>query len=342
MWRVLWTHLANEKATGGKPENEGVPMRLTFAICLFAAVAAAQQPDPSRANSMPETGANLPTQSIGPNDLISVAVYGAPEQNRTIRVGADGLIRLPMLKERIKAEGLYPPELETAIAEALQKEELYTDPYVTVTIAEYHSRPITVSGAVKLPLEFQATSPTPLLEAISRAGGLSDNAGAEILVSQTEPGPDGKPITRTRHISVHGLINDADSSLNFKLTGGEQILVPEAAKVYVLGFVKMPNAYKVQEGSEISVLQILAYSQGLAPYAGKTAYIYRPDGAGGRTEISVPLSKILDRKAPDVPLLGNDIFYVPDNKGKRIALTALDKISPIGGALGAALVYTHP
>jgi polysaccharide export outer membrane protein len=212
---------------------------------------------------------------------------------------------------------------------------------VTVTIAEYHSRPISVSGAVKQPLEFQAASPTTLLEAISRAGGLSDNAGPEILLNQTEPGPDGKPIARTRHISVRGLINNADADLNFKLTGGEQILVPEAAKVYVLGYVKKPDAFKVQDGSEISIMQILALSEGLAPYAGKTAYIYRANGSGGRTEISVPLAKILDRKAPDVPLLANDIFYVPDNRGKRIAMTTLDRIAPLGGAVGAALIYTH-
>jgi len=317
-------------------------MRLPFIIPFLAAAALAQQQpsNPNRAITIPEAGANLPTQSIGANDLIAVSVYDAPELSRTIRVGADGFIRLPMLKQRIKAEGLYPADLETAIAEALQKEELYADPYVTVTIAEYHSRPITVSGAVKLPLEFQASSPVPLLEAISRAGGLSDSAGPEILVSQAQPGPDGKTVVR--HISVRGLINDADADLNFNLTGGEQVLVPEAAKIYVAGYVKMPNAYKIQDGSELSVRQILALSQGLAPYAGKVAYIYRLDGSGGRTEISVPLAKILSRKAPDVPLLANDIFWVPDNTGKRIALTALDKIAPIGGAVGAALVYTHP
>jgi len=310
-------------------------MRLTFVIALFAAVVAAQQ-------AAPEAGANLPTQSIGSNDLIGVSVYGAPELSRTIRVGADGFIRLPMLKQRIKAEGLYPADLETAVAEALRKEGLYADPFVTVTIAEYHSRPITVSGAVKSPLEFQAASPTNVLDAISRAGGLSDNAGPEILVSQMHPGPDGTPIQHTRHISVRGLINDADADLNFKLTGGEQIIVPEAAKIYVLGYVKTPNAYKVQDGSEISVMQILALSQGLAQYAGKIAYIYRPDGTGGKTEISVPLAKIMNRKAPDVPLLANDIFYVPDSGGKRIALTALDKLVPIAGGISTALVYTRP
>jgi polysaccharide export outer membrane protein len=310
-------------------------MRLTFVILLLAIAAAAQQ-------SMPAASANLPTQSIGANDLIEVSVYGAPELSRPIRVGADGYIRLPILKQRIKAEGLYPADLETGIAEALRKEELYADPYVTVTIAEYHSRPISVSGAVKSPLEFQAASPTSLLEAISRAGGLSDNAGPEILVNQTQPGPDGSPIVHPRHIPVRGLINDADANLNFKLTGGEQIIVPEAAKVYVAGYVKVPNAYKIQDGSEISIMQILALSQGLAPYAAKVAYIYRLNGAGGRTEISVPLAKILNRKAPDVPLLANDILYVPDNKGKRLTLTALDRLAPIGSAAASTLIYLHP
>jgi polysaccharide export outer membrane protein len=247
-----------------------------------------------------------------------------------------------MLKQRIKAEGLYPSDLETAIAEALRKEEIYVDPYVTVTIAEYHSRPISVSGAVKTPQEFQAASSITLLEAISRAGGLSDTAGPEILVSQTQPGPDGQPISHVRHIPVRGLINDADADLNIKLAGGEQILVPEAAKIYVLGNVRLPNAYRVQDGSGVSVMQIMALAGGLAPYANKVAYIYRPDGAGARTEISVPLGKILKRKAPDVPLLANDFFYVPDNTGKRISMTALDKIVSFGSGAGTALIYTHP
>lgn len=317
-------------------------MRLAFVVLLVSIGAAAQQSNQAYPAAMPEAGPNLPAQPIGPNDLIAVSVYGAPEISRPIRVGADGYIRIPILKDRIKAEGLMPQDVEGAIGKALEKAGLYVDPFVTVSIVEYSSRPITVSGAVKLPLEFQASSPTSLLQAISKAGGLSDSAGSEILVTQTQTGPDGQTVPHTRHIPVRGLINDADADLNFMLTGGEQVIVPEAAKVYVGGYVKMPNAYKVQEGGEISIRQVLALSQGLAPYAGKIAYIYRPDGAGGRTEISVPLAKILDRKAPDVPLLANDIFYVPDNKGKRIALTTLDKMSPLAGAVGAALVYTHP
>jgi polysaccharide export outer membrane protein len=317
-------------------------MRLTFAIYLLVAAASAQQPDPNSAVSIPETGGNLPAQAIGANDLIAVSVYGAPELSRSIRVGADGFIRVPMLKEQIKAAGLYPADLERSIAEAIRKEQLYVDPYVTVTIAEYHSRPISVSGAVRSPQEFQAASPITLIDAISKAGGLSDNAGPEILVTQTQPGPDGQPISHTRHVSVHELMTDADADLNFKLTGGERIMAPPAAKIYVVGYVKMPSAYKVQDGFQITVMQMMALSGGLAQYAGKIAYIYRPDAAGAKTEISVPLSKILARKSPDVPLLANDIFYVPDSKGKRIALAALNSTVAVLTTAGTVLLYSHP
>jgi polysaccharide export outer membrane protein len=226
-----------------------VTMRLI--LCVFLSLAAVYGQEVAR--SVPDTGANLPAQPIGPNDLISVSVYDAPELSRSIRVSADGFIRLPMLKQRIKVEGLYPVDVETAIASALQEEEYYVDPFVTVTIAQYNSRPISVTGAVKMPLVFQAEGPTTLLEAISRAQGLTDDVGLEILVSHTQPGPDGGAVSLTRRIPVRGLIDKADPDLNLKLTGGEEIRVPAAAKIYVVGNVKMPNAYKVQNGSETTI-----------------------------------------------------------------------------------------
>src|ERR1700736_6757024 len=72
---------------------------------------------------------NLPAQKIGPNDLISVSVYDAPEFTRAVRVGADGQIRFPMLTARINAQGALPSELESVIASALSAEELIVDPF---------------------------------------------------------------------------------------------------------------------------------------------------------------------------------------------------------------------
>ena len=312
-------------------------MRLFVSLVILIATAAAQPP----ARPIPEGGANLPAQPVGPNDLIAVSVYDAPELSRTIRVGADGLIRLPMLRQRVKADGLYPADLEAAIAAALREEEILVDPFVTVTIAEYHSRPISVSGAVRMPLVFQAEGPTTLLEAIARAQGLQ-NAGRDILVSRVQTGPDGKPLLLTRRVSIRGLIDEADPALNLTLTGGEEIRVPEVSKIYVLGNIKHPGAFPVQDGSDTTVLEILALAEGLTPFSGREAYIYRREASGTKNEIPIPLQKIMQRKSPDVPLTANDILYIPDSHGRRLGVAALEKILLFGGTAGAtALIYSR-
>src|SRR3954453_7475100 len=127
--------------------------RLFFLLCV-SAIAFAQAPGSSTLGD--SSVQNLAVQKIGANDLVGITVYDSPEFSRTVRVATDGTLRLPMLKQRIKAEGLLPSELETAVAEALKAEQLVVDPYVTVTMAEYHSRPISVAGSVKTPLTFQA------------------------------------------------------------------------------------------------------------------------------------------------------------------------------------------
>ena len=59
--------------------------------------------------AIPDPSANLPAQTIGPRDLIVLQVYDSPELSRTVRIGADGMIRLPMVKQKIKAELPLPP-----------------------------------------------------------------------------------------------------------------------------------------------------------------------------------------------------------------------------------------
>jgi polysaccharide export outer membrane protein len=282
---------------------------------------------------------NLPIQSIGPNDLVAVSVYGSPEQTRTIRVSQDGFIRLPMLNERIPAKGLMPSELEEAIAQALQKGELIVDPFVTVTVAEYHSRPISVVGAVRSPVTFQALGTVTLLDALARAGGLTPDAGNEILLSRHSIAEDGLTTTLVQRIPVKTLIDAADPDVNVKLAGGEEIRVPEAGKLFVLGNVKKPGAFSMRDGANITVLKALAVAEGLTPYAGRHAYIYRREASGTKNEIPIELKQIMNRKSPDVPLMADDILYVPDAKGTRATLAALEKILIFGSGATSAMIY---
>ena len=308
-------------------------------ILLLTLCAPMVQPQ-GRATPNPEAAANLPAQKIGPRDLIMVQVYGSPELSRSVRVGADGMLRLPMLKQRIKGEGMMPNDLEVMVAQALEEEGLIVDPMVTITVAEYSSRPISVAGAVKEPLTFQASAPVTLLEAITRAGGLTPVAGSEILVSKTQTGSGGQPTSLMQRVSVKALIEGTDPEANLRLSGGEEVRVPEAGKVFVVGNVKRPGAFPVEDGAETSVLRMLARAEGLAPFAGKLAYIYRREASGSKNEIPIELNKIMLRKAPDAPLLANDVLYIPDNRNGRLGLAILEKLLLFGGTAGAtALVY---
>jgi polysaccharide export outer membrane protein len=244
-----------------------------------------------------------------------------------------------MLKQHIAAIGLMPSTLETTIAEALVQEQIMVDPIVTVSVVEYQSRPIRVVGAVKAPLTFQATQPTNLLDAISRAEGLAEIAGPSILVTRAAVGTDGQTSRLTLRIPVTQLMDGSDPALNIQLEGGEEVRVPEAGRVYVVGNVKKPGAYLIKDGPESNVLKAISLSEGLEKYAGGTAYIYRQEGgANGKHEIPVDLKKIIDRKAPDVALLPNDILYIPDKTGTRNTMAVLEKTLMIAGAISGALI----
>jgi len=313
-----------------------------LAIAVATSAWAQQQaaPDHVGAGASSYTDAsNLPTEKLGRDDLIGITVYDEPELTRTVRVGSDGDIRLPMLRQHVHAAGLYPSDLENAITAALTEENVLVEPIVTVSVVEYRSRPITIVGAVKTPLTFQATGTVTLLDAISRAGGLADNAGSEILVSHSPSSSDDKSITLTERIPVRSLIGGEDPTLNLHLEGGEEVRVPEAGRVFVVGDVKHPGAFYITDGSESSVMKALALSEGLDSFSGRKAYIYRLEGgSGGRSEIPVELKKIMDRKSPDVALMANDILYVPNATGMRASMKVLETSIGVGTGLTSALL----
>lgn len=303
----------------------------TFAcFLLWSQLAHAQSPDETAAGR-----ANLPIQRIGVDDLVAVQVYDSPELTRTERVAPDGTLKLPLLTQPIKAAGLFPADLEKELRDELKLEGILVRPIVSVTVSDYRSRPISVVGAVNHPLTFQAYGSVTLLDAISRASGLSDQAGSEILV--TRPSTEGGQSLLER-IPVKGLIDRADPTMNPKLTGGEEVRVPEGGRVFVMGNVRKPGAIPVHDINELTVLRVISQAEGLEPYANKEAYILRH---GDKTnEIPVPLSKIMERKAPDVQLEANDVLYVPENKRSKTMSKSLGAAGQVGmGTVSGLLIW---
>ena len=233
---------------------------------------------------------NLPSQKLGIDDLVAVSVYDAPEFTRTVRVEPDGTIWLPLLTRGVAAAGLLPRELEAAIAEALKTQQILVDPVVKLTVVEYHSRPISVMGAVRKPLTFQAVGAVTMLDALARAEGLDQNAGTEILLSRPQPATGVAVATGTpqvERISIERLMKDADPAVNYVLHGGEEIRIPEAGRIFVLGNVNKPGAFRGPRHRRFnSVLKLVALSEGLTPFASKQAYVYRRDASGAKQEIA--------------------------------------------------------
>ena len=320
-------------------------------IFLLAALTWAQVPSPATEDA---PRANLPAQRIGVDDLVAVSVYRSPELTRTVRVGADGNIRLPLLDQPVPARGLLPRELEQALARALRDAGILVDPVVTVTVAEYASRPISVMGAVNKPLTFQAVGRVTLLDALARAEGLAPNAAQEILVTvATGDCPQQPDPLRTTEkaagdcpqqpgsslplrIPVRQLIDEADPALNLTLSGGEEIRVPEAGRVFVVGNVKRPGSYPVPDPRDATLLKVLAMAEGLAPFATSRAYIYRD-----HRQIEIQLAQVMDRKAPDVPLEPNDVLYIPDNSARRTTVTILDRAAAFATGTVSGLLIWH-
>ena len=292
------------------------------------------------AAASPADTPNLPAEQLGKDDLVGITVYDSPELSRTVRVDSQGKIRLPMVRQHIQADGLSPSELEKAIAAALVDEQVLVDPIVSVSVVEYHSRPITVTGAVRAPQTFQATGSVTLLEAIVKAGGLNENAGAEIEISHPSLDTSSPSAILTERIPRRALLDPSNPASNIKLEGGETIRVPSAGQIFVAGNVKRPGPFIISNDSESSVLRALSIAGGLDSFSSRTAYIYRTDEiSGNKSQIPIQIKKIIARKSPDIPLYGDDMLYVPNEAGQRATAKTLEIATGVGLAVVGFLLY---
>src|SRR6266849_6641543 len=137
---------------------------------------------------------------IGPEDVLNINIFEAQELNREVRVSAGGEISLPLLGS-VRAAGLTPRELEFVLQELLHRTYM-KDPHVSVFVREMQSHPVSVMGAVRRPGVFQIRGSKTLLEVLSLAEGLADDAGDTVIIlrgaalfQEAEPSTDLSAVT---------------------------------------------------------------------------------------------------------------------------------------------------
>jgi polysaccharide export outer membrane protein len=293
---------------------------------------------------------------IGSGDVVHIDVFDVPELTREVRVSDTGDISLPLVPGRVHAAGLTTFELEAKLENLLIENGLVSHPQVSVFVKEQNSQPVSVVGAVAKPMVVQIVRPTTLLEILADAGGITDDAGSYIFVTRgglnaapvAAPAADPKgggqdapaPDSATERIRLHDLLVSGDPTFNVSVYGGDVVSVPRSGIVYVIGAVQGPGGFTLESrGDHISVLKALSMAHGLTSTAkANSAIIMRQDPAtGSKTEIPVPVNKMLARKVEDVPMQAGDMLFVPDSTGKKI----LYKGSQAALTVGSTILIYH-
>jgi polysaccharide export outer membrane protein len=122
---------------------------------------------------------------IGPQDVLEISVFQAPDLSATIEVDESGEIDMPLIGA-VPAAGQTPGELQRTLSAKLGAKYLQ-NPQVTVRVKEYNSNRVTVSGAVKSPGVFPYKGQT-LLQLVAMSGGFASDSNSMVLVLRQSNG----------------------------------------------------------------------------------------------------------------------------------------------------------
>jgi polysaccharide export outer membrane protein len=117
---------------------------------------------------------------IGPGDILKVIVIGQAEMTGNFAVDPQGMVNFPILG-KIKASQHTTLELERKIT-TLLADGILRRPQVTVSVAEYGSQRVFVTGEVQRPGRYPLKADRTLLALLGDVGALGSNVGHEVIV----------------------------------------------------------------------------------------------------------------------------------------------------------------
>jgi polysaccharide biosynthesis/export protein len=328
-----------------QPKKYGNQQVLFSIVALLIALSTAQgqvriKPESAPASPviqpLDNAAATAPAQPaeeslIGGGDLLEVSVYGAPEFTKVeTRVSSQGEISLPMLGA-VQVAGLTTRQAEKLVAGKLTEGKFFNGPNVSIFAKEYATQGVSVLGEVLKPGVYPILGARQLFDAISLAGGLTPRAGSVIAVTHR-----GEHTTALQ-VPVS---NDPEKSAvsNVKVYPGDTIFVPRAGIIYVVGDVRTPGGFVLDNSSRMTVLKAIAMAQGVNPTASLDKAKLVRKTPKGQEEQPLELKKIMAGKSPDVAMQPDDIVFVPNSAAKSAGRRGMEAI--LQAATGLA-VY-HP
>ncbi len=268
---------------------------------------------------------------LGPGDEIVIYALDAEEfANKPIRISAAGDINLPLIG-RIEAAGLSIQALEEQIRTRLKV--YIQDPKVSVNIVQFRSQPVSVIGQVGTPGVHQLEGSKNLIEVLALAGGLRPDAGSKVKITRKpEWGSIPLPGATTdangynvAEVPLADIMQARHPEFNIRILPQDVLSVPRAEIIYVIGEVRKPGGYTLNDRESMSVLQALALAEGLAATSSAAqSRIIRTSIGTNRQEIPINVKDIMSGKKEDVALLPDDILFVPNSVAKGMLGRTLD------------------
>jgi polysaccharide export outer membrane protein len=165
-----------------------------------------------------------------------------------------------------------------------------------------------VLGEVKKPGAYQLDPATTAVGAVTLAGGFTEKA-SQTQVKLTRRLPSGvEQITRLD-------LSGADpKAREFFLKDGDILVIPAGNTFYVLGEVKKPGAYQLDQTT--TAIQAIAMAGGFTDKAAPNrTKVIRALPDGRQETIVVDLNEVIKRgrKEKDLPLAANDVIVVPES-----------------------------
>jgi polysaccharide biosynthesis/export protein len=276
------------------------------AVGLLGLIAA---PDLARA----QQPTSPPTQEylIGPDDVLQVSVYSHPELERSVTVNSAGNVTFPPLGE-IKAAGLTPKQLSDRLSERLST-YLRQTTTATVSVTQFLSRGIYVSGAVAHPGRYGFETMPPLLDVLNQAGGALPGADMNHVVIIRKEAGGRKQMT----VDVATALDQGTEASLPALVPGDAIVVMLSASatgtsagdaVGILGEVGHPGLYTIGNGEEL--WRALALAGGPTPASNLRNIRVLTKENNTPTTVTVDLRETLERgnKTPYMLKPGDIVF----------------------------------
>lgn len=272
---------------------------------------------------------------IGPGDILEISVPGPPElEERTVRVGGDGNIELPLV-------GVVPVagRTEQEVTEALRRRlgvSVMHDPAASVFVREYRSRIVGVIGAVARPgFHALASMDDTILDAITLAGGTNDKAARQIYLvpAAAQAGAKAGPVVpafaaaasldelrRADPIVIELSSLAAGTTpvyLSLPVRPGDVIFVPERGEVLVKGWVQEPGAHPISPGLTVFGAIVAAGGPRFAAKNDGVALI-RSDREGRKFSQRFDMKKLERGEQLDVAVQAGDIIDVSASAPKAV------------------------